>query len=267
MTDHKKRDIQNKVQVQFGPNAQNYVTSPVHANAAELSLLLDAAQVTADMIVLDVATGGGHTALTFAPHVRHVVASDLTPPMLAAAEAFIAPQADNVTFQLADAEALPFDDQSFDVVTCRVAPHHFADIFAFVLESARVLKPGGVLVVQDHLAPQDQRAAYYLDAFERLRDPSHVKSYSETEWRNVFLDAQLSVEIVRTDITYRADFIPWVARMNVPAADVERLEIMLLQAPQAVKAWLQPRAIGTPDAYFTHRYILITGRKAEHING
>ena len=110
-------------------------------------------------------------------------------------------------------------------------------------------------------AADDERDAAYVDAFEILRDPSHVKAYSEAEWRGTFLDAQLTIEQVRTDITHDALFHPFVERMNVPAEAVERLEVMLHQAPDAVEAWIEPRAVGTPDAVFKHRYIMMRGRK------
>ncbi|MBN1934676.1 MAG: HAD-IA family hydrolase, partial [Anaerolineae bacterium] len=109
----------------FGQFAQRYVTSRSHAQGNDLNRLLDIAQPQPHWHVLDVATGGGHTALKFAPYVASVVASDLTPAMLDAAKAFITAQgAGNVQFKLADAEALPFDAATFDLVTCRIAPHH-----------------------------------------------------------------------------------------------------------------------------------------------
>jgi ubiquinone/menaquinone biosynthesis C-methylase UbiE len=78
--------------------------------------------------LLDVATGGGHTALAFAPRVREVGATDLTPDRLAAAARYIRGLGvANVVCREADAMALPFDDGEFDLVTCRVAPHHFPD--------------------------------------------------------------------------------------------------------------------------------------------
>jgi ubiquinone/menaquinone biosynthesis C-methylase UbiE len=256
-----KQQITQKVQAQFGSNAQNYVTSTVHSQGEDLDIILRMANVTPTDEVLDIATGGGHTALKFAPHVKRVVATDITPSMLEAARAFVEPQTPNVSFELADAEALPFPAASFDVVTCRIAAHHFSDIYQFILESARVLRVGGRLVVHDHYAPPSEQDAAYVDAFERLRDPSHVKEYSEQEWRNSFLDAGFEITDVNMDFIHHAAFHPWVQRMNVPAADVERLEVMLLQAPPSAKAWLEPRAIGTPEAAFTHRYIIIAGRK------
>jgi ubiquinone/menaquinone biosynthesis C-methylase UbiE len=250
-----------KVQHQFGSNAQNYVTSKIHAQGEDLDTILRFAAPQPDDIVLDVATGGGHTALKLAPHVKQVVATDLTQKMLDAAQAFITPQADNVTFKLADAEDLPFEDETFDIVTCRIAAHHFTEVFKFVLEAARVLKPGGRLVVMDHDAPADERAARYMDAFERLRDPSHVRVYSEVEWRGTFLDAQLEITQVDTAFTHDANFLAWAERMGNPPEVIERLEIMMKQAPEAVRAWLDARAVGTPDAAFTHRYVIIAGRK------
>ncbi|MFZ4815305.1 MAG: class I SAM-dependent methyltransferase, partial [Phototrophicaceae bacterium] len=252
--------IKAKVQQQFGAHAQNYVTSTVHSQGQDLDIMLDFAHVTPTDRVLDVATGGGHTALKFAPHVAHVVASDITPLMLEAASAFIRPQAANVSFEVADAEALPFDHASFDVVTCRIAAHHFPDIFKFILASARVLKPGGRLVIHDHVAPPTPRDAEYIDAFERLRDPSHAREFSHLEWRNAFLDAQLQIS-QETDYYHTAGFVSWVERLSCPPAVVERLTVMMAQAPESVRAWLEPQAIGTPQATFKHHYVILAGIK------
>src|SRR3954452_17030090 len=138
------------VQEQFAASAQLYVKSAVHASNTDLDKMVALAEFKPDTIVLDIATGGGHTALAFAPHVREIIASDLTPAMLAAAESFIGEAAvRNVRFQLADAEILPFDDGTFDIVTCRVAPHHFADVPCFVQDVASVLRPGGQFILVD----------------------------------------------------------------------------------------------------------------------
>jgi len=116
--------LKQAVQAQFAPSAEAYVTSRVHADQADLRRMVELAGLHGEERVLDIATGGGHTALAFAPHAREVVASDLTPEMLAAAERFIAGQGvANVRYEQADAEALPFADGEFDVVTCRVAAH------------------------------------------------------------------------------------------------------------------------------------------------
>jgi len=245
----------------FSQYAQNYVTSSGHAKGDELSRLVEIAAPQPDWLALDVATGGGHTALKFAPHVRRVIASDYAPTMLKTAQAHIQKQGvNNVLFTPADAENLPFAANSFDLITCRIAPHHFPDVFRFVTEAARVLKPGGLLLVQDLTTPEDERAARYVDAFERLRDPSHVRCYAEYEWRGVYLDAGLMVE--HSEIHRRAaNMLEWAGHQGSSDYVIERLHVMMVQAPAVVKEWLNIRCAGTADATFDHVYVIIAGRK------
>jgi ubiquinone/menaquinone biosynthesis C-methylase UbiE len=254
-------DVKAQVQARFGKYAQHYVTSQTHAAGADLERLLQLAQPQPDWVMLDVATGGGHTARHFAPHVARVVAADFALPMLLAARDFIAGhRISNITFVAADGEHLPFADRCFDAVTCRIALHHFPDVFRAACEMTRVLKPGGLLLVQDHVLPDDEWAARYINAFERLRDPSHHRAYSETEWRGLYLDVGLS--IVQVEIVSKtAMLVSWAQRQGCTPATIERLQVMLAQAPRAVADWLQPRCIGTADAAFEHRHILIVGKK------
>jgi ubiquinone/menaquinone biosynthesis C-methylase UbiE len=248
---------------QYTKHAQGYVTSQAHAKAPELARLVEIAQPQPDWMVLDVATGGGHTALAFAPHVARVVATDLTPKMLETAEAHIAGQgATNVEFRLADAEDLPFDDGAFDLVTCRIAPHHFADCACFVQEGTRVLKPGGLLLVQDHVLPDDEEAARAVDDFERLRDPSHNRAFSEGEWRSMFEDAGPDVEHTE-QIVKRHAFIQWAERQGCTAETISQLIAMMQQAPTLAKEWMDPQDWTTPEATFVNHHILIAGRKEQ----
>ena len=256
-------NTKNLSQERFGQHAQEYVTSKAHAKAPELARLVELAQPQPDWVVLDVATGGGHTALAFAPHVGRVVATDLTPRMLETAEAHIADQgATNVEFKLADAEDLPFDDETFDLVTCRIAPHHFPDCARFVQEGARVLREGGMLLVQDHVLPDDGEAAQAVDAFERLRDPSHNRAFDEGEWRSTFEDAGLAV--VHTEqIVKRHAFIPWAERQGCTADTISQLVAMMQQAPTIAEEWMDPQDWDTPEATFINHHILIAGRKQQ----
>lgn len=258
-------DAKSLSQARFGQRAQGYVASAVHASGADLDRLLALAAPRPEWVALDIATGGGHTALAFAPHVRQVVAGDLTPAMLRAARQFLAERgAANVAFAATDAEHMAFASAAFDLVTCRLAPHHFPDCFRFVRECARVLRPGGLLLVEDHVLPEDDRAARYIDAFERLRDPSHHRAYAEYEWRGMFLDAGLAVEHTETLTRGAGGLATWAQRQDCAPAVIERLQIMLAQAPDAVKAWLNPRCAGAPDADFDHAFIIIAGRKENH---
>src|SRR3954467_4376319 len=170
------------VQSQFGANAERYAVSRVHAEGESLSRLVEVVQPHADWEAIDIATGPGHTALAFAPKVKHVIASDVTPEMLQVARGLAAKRGlTNVSFAEMPAEKLPVPDASFDLVTCRTAPHHFADVRAFVAEVARVLRPGGVFGLVDNIAPEDSEAAAPYNEFEKLRDPSHGRCLSESE--------------------------------------------------------------------------------------
>ena len=134
------------VQQQFGAHAAAYATSKVHAQGASLARLVELIRPQPNWQVLDVATAAGHTAFAFAPHVAHVTATDITPEMLGeAAKLAAAKDIDNVSLEQADAEQLPFAAGSYDLITCRIAPHHFPHIDHFLAAAARVLRPAGLI--------------------------------------------------------------------------------------------------------------------------
>lgn len=251
--------VKAQAQARFSQFAQQYVDSERHARGAELTRLVELAQPQNAWHMLDVATGGGHMARIFAPHVRQVIATDLSLPMMQAASQTI--NALNVQFVAGDAENLAFADASFDLVTCRIAPHHFPDVFRFVMESTRVLKPGGVLLVQDLTVPDDERAARYVDSFYRLRDPSHQRCYAGYEWQGMLLDAGLTFSYTET-IEHIIGLAAWVEQQACTPYVVERLHLMLKQAPAKVVEHLRPSAVGTPDALYVQTHVIIQGRKS-----
>jgi ubiquinone/menaquinone biosynthesis C-methylase UbiE len=240
------------VQQQFGAHAAAYATSAVHAKGASLGRLVELVAPQPHWQALDVATGAGHTAAAFAPHVASVIASDITPEMLEEARKLAAARGlGNMEATVADAEALPFEAARFDLVTCRIAPHHFPDVPQFVREVQRVLKPGGTFALVDNISPDaistpgfpetdlaDAAAAY--NAFEKLRDPSHGRCLGLAEWNDVVAAAGLQVGH-REILPKAMEFAPWAARMDADAATVARLRAMLEEATPALKAFLKPR--------------------------
>src|SRR5258706_10939972 len=219
----------------FGRAADAYVASLGHATGSDLRRLVELAAPTPGDNALDISTGGGHTALALAPHVGHMVASDLTPRMLAAARAFIGARGvTNVNFVVADAERLPFLDATFTLVTARIAPHHYADIRAAVKEMARVLAPGGGLVLEDNIAPEDPLLDALVNEWDGRRDPSHVREYTVSEWRGLLAEAGLEVMHVET-ARKAQDFTEWVERMQMPDEARRALERDILSAPAAAR--------------------------------
>ena len=109
--------------------------------------LVEAAGVGAGRRVLDVAAGTGNVAIVAAQRGADVVASDLTPELLQAGRARAQAAGVELDWVTADAEALPFEDASFDVVLSAIgamfAPHHRRT----AAELARVARPGGTVAL------------------------------------------------------------------------------------------------------------------------
>jgi ubiquinone/menaquinone biosynthesis C-methylase UbiE len=137
-----------------------------------------------DERALDVGAGAGALALALAPLVREVVAIDIVPELLAEAR-LRAPA--NMSVIEADAIALPFPDDSFDLVGTLRTFHHIARPELVFAEMTRVTRPGGVVLVVDQLAPSDSMAAIDLDRFERSRDPSHTRLLPDADFAG-FID-------------------------------------------------------------------------------
>ena len=189
----------------WSQRADAFRESPTHREGPDLDLLVEWCEPGHDVKVLDVATGGGHVARRLREESCTVITVDPAPGM----------KPDVV----ASAEELPFADGSFDVVTCRIAAHHFQDIRAAVAEMARIAQR--VVVIEDNVFIDDA-----VEEAERLRDPTHVRCYSEDEWKELLTAAGLEVEQVE-----RFERHPvvddWLARVETPPADGARVRELL----------------------------------------
>lgn len=253
-------DPQDLVKRQFGAHATGYVTSAVHAQGESLARLTDLTRPQRDWIVLDVSTGAGHTALAFAPFVASVVATDLTPQMLDAARRLSTERKiTNVEFTPADAHSLPFDEGTFDLVTNRIALHHYSDAPGAVREMARVCKHGGIVALVDNIVPPDEHTAAYLNQFENLRDPSHYWAHPLSRLEVFFANAGLTVEHHEC-LRKEMEFAPWATRMGADQETVTQLRTLVREAPAAAREVLSPRLDGE-RLFFTLTEAVIIGRK------
>jgi len=219
--------IHDLVAANFGPVAESYATSAGHANLSALQQLVALVEPKPTDVVLDIATGAGNVALAFAPHVSRVVAFDLTPSML---EQTLKSAKDrgllNVETVQGLAEDLPFENGSFDVVTVRLAPHHYADIGKAVREMARVVRAGGKVVIVDTTTPEDEDLHREINEIEKLRDNSHVENYRPSHWRKMVEDAGLTVtheSVGPYTEDFKMDFDDWVERIRTPEPEVLEL--------------------------------------------
>lgn len=254
--DHKER-----VRTQFGSTAADYVSSPKHRAGADLLRLVELAGCQPADTALDIATGGGHTALVLAAHVSQVVASDLTPKMLAAARGFIEEQgATNVSFEIADAEQLPFADGSFDIVSCRIAPHHFGDVQAFCNEVARVLKQGGRFVLMDSVSPDDDTLDAFINELEWRRDTTHVRSYSLAEWNSFIETAGLTID-AHEFVEREHEYETWTARSRMTSEAKAALDRFVLNQSDEVRDYFGIRIDGDQILSFADHKVLIRSTK------
>ena len=189
----------------WSQRADAFRDSPTHREGPDLELLVEWCEPGPEVKVLDVASGGGHVARRLREEGCTVITVDPAPGM----------QADVV----APAEQLPFEDGSFDVVTCRIAAHHFRDIRKAVAEMARVSER--LLVIEDNVFRGE-----HVEEAERLRDPTHVRCYTEDEWRELVTDAGYEVEQVQL-FPRRQSFDAWLERVNTPPDAAERIRSML----------------------------------------
>jgi ubiquinone/menaquinone biosynthesis C-methylase UbiE len=256
-----EREILRRSRAQYAAAGNAYVLSDTHRFGKDLGRLVEVAEPNNEMHTLDIATGGGHTAIALAPYVKDVTMLDLTPEMLVHARNF-AHENDVELFGViaAAAEVLPFASESFDLVTCRIAPHHFADVQAFVDESARVLVPGGIFVLIDSVAPDNAEFAKFINHVERWRDSSHVQTYSLAQWTAFLAHAGLTVEITEM-IEKSHDFESWTVRSRMPDGEPEALSRWILAADKATRAFFSVEEQDGRVVSFKDLKILLRARK------
>ena len=206
----------------WSDRAQAYRESATHREGPDLDLVVEWCEPGEGVKALDVATGGGHVARRLRAEGCEVVTLDPSPGM----------QAD----VLAPAEHIPFDDGAFDVVATRIAPHHFEDIGAAVAEMERV--SNRLVVVEDTLYSSDRH-----EEAERLRDPTHVRNYTEDEWRSFLTDAGLEVEQVEC-FEKEHPLEDWLARTGCEGADAQRVRELLADRMSADgSAWTDTKIV------------------------
>lgn len=260
------------VRAQFGPAAADYATSDVHAKGESLSRIIALAEPQKTWHALDVATGAGHTAAAFAPHVATMVASDITSEMLRETRKLAeAHGLANIETTFAEAAALPFAAETFDLVCCRLAAHHFPDLQAFVQEVKRVLKPRGRFALVDNVAPDRtmfpeasadklQRAVVDYNTFEKLRDPSHGFAPPPERWIALLENNNLAI-CAREQFGKELAFQPWVERMRCAPAVVAELQSILKDGTPLLRAFLKPRRDDGGKLHFTLQELLLVAEK------
>ena len=219
---------------QFGPRAEAYVVSAVHARGEDLEAFERLVGSPRGAVALDLGCGGGHLAFLLARRAQRVVAYDLSAAMLDAVSAEAARRGlANLETRQGSVEALPWPDGAFDIVASRYSAHHWRDVGAGVAEARRTLKPGGLTAFMDVVAPEDPLLDTWLQSLELLRDPSHVRNYTIPQWRTM-LEAVGFKPTRCSRYRIRLEFAAWVARMNTPPALIAAIRALQARADEDV---------------------------------
>jgi ubiquinone/menaquinone biosynthesis C-methylase UbiE len=229
----------------YGPRADAYLASAVHASGEDLDWMENLVRGCSTARALDLGCGGGHVSYRIAPHVSEVIAVDVSSQMLetvstAAAERGLR----NISVQQSAAETLPFDNQRFDFVLSRFSAHHWRDVEAALREARRVLAPGGRAIFVDSVAPAVALLDSHLQALELLRDPSHVRNYTVPEWTAALARAGFEVASIQPRLV-RIEFSSWIARTRTPAPLVEAIRLLQQGAPGEVRDHFRFEADGS----------------------
>ena len=240
------RNHTQTVVAQFDPKAQAYLTSAVHAAGPDLEHAQQLVQrLGPQSTLLDVGCGAGHLGFALAPCFSRVVAADPSPAMLdtviAAAAQRGLPQ---IEVQQAVAESLPFPVGSFDLVSSRYSAHHWRDVPAALREMRRVARPGAMLLLIDLMGDENPLVDTHLQAVELLRDPSHVRDYSPSQWRVMLQQAGFELQQEAFWPT-RMQFSSWVERMHTAPASVAVIRTLLANAAEEVRMGLAVEADGS----------------------
>ena len=242
----------------FARRAEFYSASASHKDPESLARLVDVAGLQQDWRVLDVAAGAGHATCAVAPRVAHVAAVDLTPEMLAQTKRLQTSQElSNITYALADVHELPFAEEVFDLVVCRRAAHHFSELPLALDELHAVLKPGGLLVIDDRSVPESTFAIACMNQLDAYHDPSHVWEYPPAEWLDMLVDAGFLVEILEP---YDRHLPLSSLTEGAPEGNAGRI-LAVLDELNAYQRSVLNLIEQDGELYINHWYVLVAARK------
>lgn len=242
----------------FERKSQEYSTSSLLADKRNLKLLLKLTEITKNDRILDIATGTGFLAAAVADTGAELIATDFTMAMLEKARVALEDR-NNTVLALADAAKLPFTDDSFDVVTCRIAVHHFAEPETAFAEMSRVCKTGGRVLVMDVISSEEENKSELQNRIGKLRDQSEVRQWRISELESMF--RQNGLNISRTELwPHMMAFNEWIRLGGADETTAEKIRAMMIDSMDGDKAGLNPE-YRDGELVFTWTTGIIVARK------
>ncbi len=251
-------DIQKKARAQFDQRSANYGKSHILADVSDVETVLQGIAFSKGMRALDIATGGGHTAICLARAGYAVTASDLSEGMLRETEQFARECGVDIQTRQHTAEELPYPDESFDLVSCRTAAHHFSSPEQFVREVSRVLKKGGHFILIDGSVHDDEiEAEEWIHSVEKLRDPSHHRFLSPHAWSKLCTGAGLTVQRAGLFPLKQPDLEWYFQTAGTSTENRRKVMELINHAPESVRRLYQLSVEDGKVVWFWARLVLL----------
>lgn len=253
--------VQQAAQEQFARQSHRYGQGHILENVDDVRSALETISLPAQATVLDVATGGGHTGLLLASLGHEVTLADIAQPMLDRATKTAADRGLAVKTRLHAAEQFPYPDGQFDLVTCRVAAHHFSSPKDFISETARVLKRGGWFLLIDGSVEDDQpEAEAWLHSVEKLRDPSHHRLLTPRAWSKLCADHGLTVREI-TLTPFKQPDLNWYFETAATSPENRKKVLELVaNAPDSVRKLFRLGEEAGKIIWWWQRLTLVTAK-------
>jgi ubiquinone/menaquinone biosynthesis C-methylase UbiE len=253
--------VQQAAQEQFARQSRNYGAGHILADIADVAAALEKIGLPERARVLDMACGAGHTGLYLASLGHDVTLADLAAPMLERVREAAASRSLAVETRQHAAEEFPYADASFDLVTCRIAPHHFSSPEAFVRETARVLKPGGWFLLIDGSVQDDEpEAEEWLHQIEKLRDPSHHRLLTPRTWTHLCETNGLRVASAELRPMKQPDLEWYFETAATSPENRRRVRELIATAPASARALFRLAEEGGKTVWWWPRLTLIAHR-------
>jgi SAM-dependent methyltransferase len=228
---------EDSIREEFTHQSRSFGVSAAMTSAETLGVLIEAVPEDASADWIDLACGPGVVSRATAARVGSVTGVDLTPAMIAEAERRAEEEGiDNVDFALGDVTAVAFGDDCFDGAITRLSLHHIPAPGRVVAEMARLVRPGGWVLVSDIVADRDRDANAWREEIERLRDPSHWACHTPESLRAMGEAAGLILEEEKL-IPIEIDFKDWLERGSGGVGAADLVTQLLREQPAAAKSF------------------------------
>lgn len=252
-------DHKRTVREEFTKQADAYAANSSLTDPEKVERLVEASNAHSDARVLEVATGPGHVSFGFAGISDEVIGIDITEaPLEIAHEKKQERDIDNIEFVKGDAEDIPFPDDSFDVVVCRLALHHTEHPTKVIQQMVRVCRPNGTVAIDDLVVSEYSERSEYQNKFERLRDPSHVRALPISELLDIFTRHKLEVNHIETGTLVPA-VEEWLNNAQTPESQATEVRELIREDADQDLSGTRP-FWKDGDLYFNQRTAVIAGR-------